>query len=100
MTARFRQHRFPSGGVALGLRLGLPQPLAVRLSRLRTPERIQDFVNSLRWNLEGAGPTARSVAVDCAACVVNARRAEASASIPESRMPAMVDSVLPAVAEP
>jgi hypothetical protein len=43
--------------------LGLPQPLAVRLSRLRTPERIQDFVNSLRWNLEGAGPTARSVAV-------------------------------------
>lgn len=63
MTARFRQHRFPSGGVALGLRLGLPQPLAVRLSRLRTPERIQDFVNSLRWNLEGAGPTARSVAV-------------------------------------
>ena len=63
MTARFRQHRFPSGGVALGLRLGLPPPLAVRLSRLRTPERIQDFVNSLRWNLEGAGPTARSVAV-------------------------------------
>lgn len=63
MTARFRQHRCPSGGVALGLRLGLPQPLAVRLSRLRTPERIQDFVNSLRWNLEGAGPTARSVSV-------------------------------------
>ena len=47
----------------LGVRLGLPRSLAARLAGLRTPERIQDFVNSLRWNLESDGPTARSVAV-------------------------------------
>lgn len=36
---------------------------AARLSALRTPERIQDFVNCLRWNAERGGPTARSVTV-------------------------------------
>lgn len=36
--------------------------LARRVAALRTPERIQDFVNALRWNAERAGPTARSVA--------------------------------------
>jgi len=32
------------------------------VAALRTPEGIQDFVNALRWNAEGSGPTARSVA--------------------------------------
>ena len=32
------------------------------LAGLRTPARIQDFVNRLRWNHEADGPTARSVA--------------------------------------
>lgn len=49
--------------MALGIRLGLSRSLAGRLAGLRTPERIQDFVNALRWNLESDGPTARSVAV-------------------------------------
>jgi hypothetical protein len=63
VTAPSRQHRFPSAGTALGIDLGLSRGLASRLSSLRTPERIQSFVNSLRWNLEKDGPTARSVAV-------------------------------------
>jgi hypothetical protein len=63
VTAPSRQHRFPSAGTALGIDLGLSRGLAARLSSLRTPERIQSFVNSLRWNLEKDGPTARSVAV-------------------------------------
>lgn len=42
--------------------LGLEPSLAARLARLKTPARIQDFVSSLRWNAEPAGPTARSVA--------------------------------------
>ena len=49
-------------GSALGEWLGLTRPAAATLARLRTPERIQDFVNSLRWNHETEGPTARSVA--------------------------------------
>lgn len=63
MTASRRQHRRPpaGSGVALGLRLGVPRPIAATLAGLRTPERIQDFVNQLRWNHEAAGPTARSV---------------------------------------
>ena len=48
-------------GIELGISLGLPRPLAAELAALRTPERIQDFVNGLRWNDEAAGPTARSV---------------------------------------
>jgi len=42
--------------------LGRGVPLAGRLAALRTPERIQDFLNALRWNAERDGPTARSVA--------------------------------------
>lgn len=48
-------------GLALGERIGLPRPLAVRLARLRTPARIQDFVNAIPWNHQPAGVTARSV---------------------------------------
>jgi len=61
VTARPRQHRLPPGGLDLGVALGMPRPWAIRLARLRTPERIQDFVNSLRWNLEPEEQTARSV---------------------------------------
>ena len=42
--------------------LGLGSRLAGRLAHLKSPERIQDFVNALRWNPEAAGPTGRSVA--------------------------------------
>ena len=49
------------GGVQLGLELGLPRPLAGRLAALRTPGRIQDFVNAIPWNDEFDGPSARSV---------------------------------------
>jgi hypothetical protein len=62
VTARLRQHRLPARGPELGVRLGLQRSQATRLARLRTPERIQDFVNGLQWNLESEGPTARSVA--------------------------------------
>lgn len=48
-------------GIALGERLGLPRPLAVRLAALGTPARIQDFVNAIPWNHQPAGATARSV---------------------------------------
>ncbi len=44
------------------MRLGLPRRIAAMLAALRTPQRIQDFVNRLHWNHESAGPTARSVA--------------------------------------
>jgi len=50
-----------SAGLQLGLDLGLPRPLAARLAALRTPARIQDFVNAMPWNHEADGPTARSV---------------------------------------
>jgi hypothetical protein len=50
-----------STGVQLGLDLGLPRTFAVRLAALRTPHRIQDFVNAIPWNHEPDGPTARSV---------------------------------------
>lgn len=42
--------------------LGLGSGLASRLTRLGTPARIQDFINSLGWNFEKTGPTGRSVA--------------------------------------
>ena len=61
VTAPLRQHRLPTHGPALGRRIGLPRDQAARLARLKTPERIQDFVNDLRWNHESHGPTARSV---------------------------------------
>lgn len=41
--------------------LGLPQAASRKLAALRTPERVQDFVNGLRWNYERGGGTARSV---------------------------------------
>jgi hypothetical protein len=50
-----------STGVQLGLDLGLPRTFAARLAALRTPHRIQDFVNAIPWNHEPDGPTARSV---------------------------------------
>jgi len=64
VTAHPRQHRVGTlgGGRRLGMRLGLGPHEAAVLARLRSPERIQDFVNSLRWNHEPEGPTARSVA--------------------------------------
>ncbi|MGI9176760.1 MAG: hypothetical protein ACR2IT_02765 [Pirellulales bacterium] len=66
MTAPRRQHRpaatLPASGATLGVHLGLPRPMANTLAGLRTPERIQDFVNRLGWNQEADGPTARSVA--------------------------------------
>jgi len=46
----------------LAERLGLEPPLAATLGRLRTPERIQDFVNTIRWNTAPDGESARSVA--------------------------------------
>lgn len=49
-------------GLQLGLDLGLPRPFASRLASLRSPERIQDFVNALPWNYETEGGSARSVA--------------------------------------
>jgi len=49
-------------GLALGLALGLSRREATTLAALRTPERIQDFVNAIPWNAEPRGPTARSVA--------------------------------------
>jgi hypothetical protein len=49
-------------GIELGVRLGLSRPLAARLAHLRTPARIQDFVNAIPWNHEEDGPTAHAVA--------------------------------------
>jgi hypothetical protein len=55
MTARHVRHASPPP-------LGLGSGLTSRLARLDTPARIQDFINSLGWNFEKAGPTGRSVA--------------------------------------
>ena len=49
-------------GFELGVELGLSRSAAARLTALRTPERIQDFVANLRWNHQTDGPTAMSVA--------------------------------------
>lgn len=69
MTARLFRHAYPP-------QLGLGSGLASRLTRLTTPARIQDFVNSLLWNGETGGPTGRSVAETlrhgCAHCVEGA----------------------------
>ena len=48
--------------IACGLKLGLSKAAATRLSKPRTPEGIQDFVNSLPWNFEFGGWSALSVA--------------------------------------
>jgi len=52
----------PASADSRPLLSGLEPRLAARLAGLKTPSRIQDFVSSLRWNAETAGPTARSVA--------------------------------------
>lgn len=39
----------------------LPRPLAAKLGRLRTPARIQDFLNAIPWNHAPDGDSARSV---------------------------------------
>ena len=49
-------------GIALGVRLGLRRREAAILARLRTPERIQDFVSALPTNFESNGDTCLSVA--------------------------------------
>ncbi len=54
--------RSPAAAVRRGISLGLSAAAATTLARLRTPERIQDFVNELRWNHERGGGTARSAA--------------------------------------
>lgn len=54
--------RPPAAAARRGISLGLSAAAATTLARLRTPERIQDFVNGLRWNHERGGGTARSVA--------------------------------------
>jgi hypothetical protein len=48
-------------GIRLGIQLGLSRPAARALTALRTPHRIQDFVNALVWNHETDGPTAHGV---------------------------------------
>ena len=48
--------------VAVGRKLGLTPEAAKTLAELRTPERIQDFINDIPWNTEPDGETARSVA--------------------------------------
>jgi len=47
--------------VKLGIELGLTREMATRLVGLRTPERIQDFISTIRWNHQSDGPTALSV---------------------------------------
>ena len=47
--------------VKLGVDIGLTRAMATRLTGLRTPERIQDFISRLRWNYQTDGPTALSV---------------------------------------
>lgn len=48
--------------IARGLRLGLTRRHAATLARLRTPEKIQDFVTALPTNFETDGETCWSVA--------------------------------------
>ncbi len=50
-----------AGAVAEALNLGLPRATEARLRRLRTPEKIQSFINRIPWNYEEGGHTARSV---------------------------------------
>ena len=48
--------------IAFGRKLGLSHEHAATLARLRTPEKIQDFVTSLTTNFEPEGDTCLSVA--------------------------------------
>jgi hypothetical protein len=45
----------------LGDEIGLSRAMAARLTGLRNPEKIQDFVTALGWNYQSDGPTALSV---------------------------------------
>ena len=45
-----------------GMGLGLSRGAATKLARLRTPERIQDFISAIPINFEPEGDTALSVA--------------------------------------
>lgn len=64
MKKRPQQRPNPPAAAAVrrGVGLGLSAEAAATLAHLRAPERIQDFVNSLCWNHERNGGTARSVA--------------------------------------
>src|SRR5688572_27819814 len=48
--------------IAFGMKLGLSRRHATALARLRTPQKIQDFVNRLPTNFEPEGDTCLSVA--------------------------------------
>ncbi len=48
-------------GISLGLKLGLPKAQAATLAKLRTPEKIQDFVSAIPINFEPEGDTCLSV---------------------------------------
>ncbi len=48
-------------GLSLGLKLGLPRSQATLLARLRSPEKIQDFISAMPVNFEPGGDTCRSV---------------------------------------
>ncbi len=48
-------------GLSLGLKLGLPRAQAAALAKLRSPEKIQDFINALPINFEPEGDTCLSV---------------------------------------
>ena len=50
-----------AGAVAEELDLGLPRAMERRLRKLKTPERIQSYINRIPWNYEWYGHTARSV---------------------------------------
>ena len=50
-----------ASGTRRGVRLGLSPEQAASVAGLKTPNRIQDFVNTLAWNHENEGPTADSV---------------------------------------
>ena len=50
-----------SAVASLAARLGLPPSTGAKLGRLRTPERIQDFINTIPWNSAPDGESARSV---------------------------------------
>ncbi|MSO99079.1 MAG: hypothetical protein EXR11_12820 [Rhodospirillaceae bacterium] len=47
--------------ISRGLKLGLPRSAAARLSKLRSPQAVQDFVTAVPMNFEPDGDTALSV---------------------------------------
>jgi hypothetical protein len=71
--------------IAADLDLGLPPAVEGRLGKLRTPERIQSFVNRIPWNAEPDGHTARSVVGvlehDAAHCIEGAFVAAAALAL-------------------